>query len=166
MGTNTLQRDTQGTLDALRRIVQALRESSRWSERHVGLSGAQVFVMQKLAVAPAASLNDLAARTHTHQSTVSTVVSRLVMLGLVRRSASSTDARSVTLSLTARGRRTIAGAPDAPQGRLIHAITQLSPTRRRHLAAALGEVARIIDSGEGAPEMFLEDRGRQRRGRE
>lgn len=166
MGSNTIQRETQTALDALRRIVQAIRESSRWAERHVGLSGAQLFVLQKLSDAPAASLNELAARTHTHQSTVSTVVSRLVMLGLVRRAASSTDARHVMLSLTAKGKRTISGAPDAPQGRLIHAITQLTPARRRQLSSGLAELARIIDRGEGTPEMFLEDRGRQRRGRE
>jgi DNA-binding MarR family transcriptional regulator len=58
-------------LDAVRRIVQALRESSRQAERQVGLSGAQLFVLQKLAESPASSVNELAARTHTHQSSVS-----------------------------------------------------------------------------------------------
>jgi hypothetical protein len=83
MGSNTIREDdTQKALDALRRIVQVLRESSRWAERHVGLSGAQLFVLQTLGEAPAASVNDLAGRTHTHQSTVSMVVARLVERGL------------------------------------------------------------------------------------
>jgi DNA-binding MarR family transcriptional regulator len=167
MGTNTIQRpDTQAALDGLRRIVRALRESSRWAERHVGLSGAQLFVLQKLAQAPAASVNELAARTHTHQSTVSMVVAPLVTRGLVRRTPSATDRRHVGLSLTARGRRTAAGTPDAPQERLIHAIDQLTVARRRQLASALTEVAHAIDGAEGDPVMFLEDRGRGRRARE
>src|SRR5262245_81630 len=105
MGSNTSgASDTQAVLDAIRQIVQALRESSRWSERHVGLSGAQLFVLQALAEAPGISLNELAARTHTHQSSVSVVVTRLVDAGLVRRGRSGLDARSVTLSLSPRGR--------------------------------------------------------------
>ena len=59
-----------------------------------------------------------------------------------------------------------AGTPDAPQERLIHAIGQLTLARRRQLASALTEVATAIDGAEGAPVMFMEDRGRGRRLRE
>jgi DNA-binding MarR family transcriptional regulator len=144
--------------------VQALRESSRWSERHVGLSGAQLFVLQKLADTPGASINEIAARTHTHQSSVSTVVTRLVEGGLVRRVRSGDDARSVTLSLSARGRRAAARAPDVPQQRLIRAIEALSSTRRRQLAAGLVDVAARMQAAPHPPAMFFEDRHRARRG--
>jgi DNA-binding MarR family transcriptional regulator len=165
MGTNISGvGDTQAALDAIRRIVQALRESSRWSERHIGLGGAQLFVLQTLADAPGISINDLAARTHTHQSSVSTVVTRLVQAGLVRRARSGADARSVTLSLSARGRRVSERAPDVPQERLIRAIQQLTPARRRQLAAALGSVAKSMDAAAQAPAMFFEERSRTRRG--
>src|SRR4051794_17364807 len=118
MGPNTSGGEaTQRVLDAIRRIVQALRESSRLAERHVGLTGAQLFVLQKLAEAPASSVNTLAARTHTHQSSVSAVVARLVEQGLVRRAPSTTDGRSVELSLSASGRRALDGAPDLAQAR-------------------------------------------------
>src|SRR5262245_41415833 len=141
MGSHTSRNGTQEVLDAVRRIVQSLRESSRRAERHVGASGAQLFVLQKLAESPSLSVNELAARTHTHQSSVSTVVARLVESGLVRRAPSGRDGRSVTLSLSARGRRVAEQAPDVPQERLIKAIEQLTEARRRQLAAALTEVA-------------------------
>ena len=164
MGSNTSGVGaTQAALDAIRRIVQSLRESSRWSERYVGLSGAQLFVLQKLADAPGISINDLAARTHTHQSSVSTVVTRLVQSGLVRRAPSGSDGRSVTLSLSARGRRVAERAPDVPQERLINAIEQLTATRRRQLAAALTEVAKGMNAVEHAPVMFFEDHSRASR---
>ncbi len=63
-------------LDAIRRIVQALRESSRAAEKRVGLSGAQLFVLQTLGESPGLSLNELAERTRTHQSSVSVVVTQ------------------------------------------------------------------------------------------
>lgn len=158
MGSNTSGADTRRVLDAVRRIVQALRESSRSAERQFGLSGAQLFVLQQLDESPAVSLNDLAALTHTHQSTVSTVVTRLVGRGLVRRVRSATDARTLELSLTAAGRRLASRAPDAAQGRLILAVQKLPAPRRRQLASALSEVAATMATAAGAPAMFFEDR--------
>jgi DNA-binding MarR family transcriptional regulator len=166
MGTNTSSvRDTRTVLDAVRRIVHALRESSRWAEKHVGLTGAQLFVLQKLAESPGLSLNDLAARTHTHQSSVSTVVTRLVQRGFVRRSRSGLDRRSVRLSLAPAGRRLVERAPDAAQERLIEGIERLPGRRRRLLASSLGELARVMDSVDRTPTMFFEERRAGRTGR-
>jgi hypothetical protein len=53
-------------------------------------------------------------------------------------------------------------APDVPQDRLIRAIEQLTPARRRQLASALGEVARAMDGIERVPAMFFEDAKRAR----
>jgi DNA-binding MarR family transcriptional regulator len=164
MGANVSpSRATRGALDAVRRIVHALRESSRRAEKHVGLSGAQLFVLQKLAEQPGSSINALAACTHTHQSSVSAVVSRLVGRRLVRRTQSGTDGRSVQLSLTPNGRRLVDRAPDVAQGRLIRGIESLPPVRRRQLASALGELALAMDTVDRAPVMFFEERGRRRR---
>src|SRR5437763_1011424 len=63
--------DVRSIMDAIRRIVRVLRVSSRACEKQVGLSGAQLFVLHKLEEAPALSLNQLADRTRTHQSSVS-----------------------------------------------------------------------------------------------
>lgn len=163
MGPNTSSAPaTQQVLDAIRRIVQALRESSRQSEKHVGLSGAQLFVLYKLHHSPG-SVNDLAARTHTHQSSISVVVSRLVERGLVRRVRSAVDGRRVELSLTARGRRTVETGPDVAQDRLIRAIESLPPRRRQMLAATLAQLARAMDDAHQTPAMFFEDGGRRRK---
>src|SRR3954469_5309098 len=117
--------DVRAVLDGVRRIVQSLRESSRWAEKRVGMSGAQLFVLQKLEESPAQSLNDLAARTHTHQSSVSTVVARLARQGYPTRVRSRHDGRTVELHLSNRGRGVVKRAPDAVQERLIAAIQQL-----------------------------------------
>jgi DNA-binding MarR family transcriptional regulator len=161
MGANTSDQegDVQAVLDAIRRIVHALRESSRWAEKHVGLTGAQLFVMQKLAESPAASVNELATRTHTHQSSVSTVVTRLVDRGLVRRVRSGVDGRSVELSLTARGQRLVGDGPNVAQDRLIRAIERLPAGRRRLLASTLGELAGTMATVDRVPAMFFEERG-------
>jgi DNA-binding MarR family transcriptional regulator len=173
MGANISARPaeaaTRDVLDAVRGIVQALRESSRAAERHVGLSGAQTFVLRTLADRASISLNDLAAATHTHQSSVSVVVTRLVESGLVRRARSPEDARRLELSLTARGRDVAAKAPDAAQQRLIAAINRLPARRRHNLAATLRELAQAVATVDRIPPMFFEEakplgRRRTRRG--
>ena len=166
MGTNTSESgDVRAVLDGVRRIVQSLRESSRWAEKYLGMTGAQLFVLQQLDEAPAQSLNDLAARTHTHQSSVSTIVARLVDQGFVTRTRSPRDGRTIELHLSSRGRKLAARAPNAAQQRLIQGIRELPPARRRGLASSLAAVARAMDSAAGEPAMFFEEHGNHRRRR-
>lgn len=159
MGANTYGRPgTREVLDGVRRIVHALRESSRRAEQRVGLSGAQLFVLQKLAESPGASVNELAERTHTHQSSVSMVVARLVERGLVRRTTSAADRRRLELTLAPRGRALAGQAPDVAQDRLIRAIDALPAARRRLLGQTLNELADAVHGADRVPAMFFEDR--------
>lgn len=164
--TSTQPGTTREVLDAIRRIVQTLRESSRQAERRAGLTGAQLFVLHKLDENPRSSVNELAAHTHTHQSSVSAVVTRLVEQGLVQRAPSDTDGRRVELTLSPQGRRIAARMPDPAQARLVASIERLAPARRRQLASALGEVADTLAGGaDAAPAMFFEERRGRRRER-
>ena len=147
---------TRAVLDAIRRIVRALRESSRTSERSVGLGAAQLFVLQRLAGAPALSLNELAERTLTHQSSVSVVVSRLVKAGLVARTRASTDGRRVEITLTSAGRAALSRAPAAAQDRLIAALGLLGTAAREDLARQLGRLVEAMALPLHHPPMFFE----------
>jgi hypothetical protein len=64
-------------IDSIRVLVKALRDSGRDAEQKLGITSAQLYVLQALRDRPA-SINELAARTYTHQSSVSMVVARLV----------------------------------------------------------------------------------------
>ncbi|HEU4630341.1 MAG TPA: MarR family winged helix-turn-helix transcriptional regulator [Gemmatimonadaceae bacterium] len=124
-------------LDALRQIQQELRVANRAVERELGLSGAQLFVLEELARAPADSLNELAARTVTRHNSVSGVVSRLVAAELVARQVGADDARRTQLGVTAAARRLLAKAPPSAQARLLAALRTLPAAQRRQLADAL-----------------------------
>ena len=149
--------DVRGTLDAFRRIVQALRTSSRESERRVGLSAAQLFALQQLAAVPGASINDLATRTFTHQSSVSVVVQRLVERKLVAKVTSAEDRRRVRLTITDSGRALLRRSPEPVQDRLIAGIAALPPLERRALVSTLGTIADTLAVSNGAPPMLFED---------
>jgi DNA-binding MarR family transcriptional regulator len=150
-------------MDGIRRVVQALRVSSRGAEQRVGLSGAQLFVLQRLAGSPALSINELADATLTHQSSVSVVVRRLVERGLVRRGASGEDGRRVEVSLTARGRHLIERAPGAAQDRLIEGLRRMSTADCRTLAIQLQRLVRAMGLDDQPPAMFFESAPRRKK---
>src|SRR5580698_2197531 len=112
----------RSTLDSIRSIVQALRVSSRKTEMSHGLSSAQLFVLRQLGESDVLSVNELAEKTFTHQSSVSVVVRKLVDLGLVEKRASKTDFRRTEISLTAKGRARVRRTPLPAQEQLLSAI--------------------------------------------
>jgi DNA-binding MarR family transcriptional regulator len=165
MGTSTLTRrapaekitDTQRVLDSFRRIVQALRVASRAAEQQMGLSASQLFVLHKLSDGKATSLNELARRTLTHQSTVSVVVQRLVERNFVTRTRSEEDGRQIVLKLTADGRSALRKSPQATQEQLIDAINALPASKRKTLATMLTTVADSVSPGGNAPMLFADE---------
>lgn len=149
--------DVQRILEAVRRVVRELRLSGRRAEDAVGLSGAQLFVLQRLGDGACASLAELAARTMTDPSSVSVVVQRLVARGLVRRAPSAADARRRELALTARGRAVLGRAPELAQDRLIAALGGMSARDRGALSRGLDRMVTAMGvDGSGPAALFFE----------
>jgi DNA-binding MarR family transcriptional regulator len=156
--------EVREVLDSIRRIIRLLRVTSRDAERKVGLSGAQLFVLHKLTEAEMLSVNELAQRTHTHQSSVSVVVQSLVDKGLVSRTRAQDDARRLEVTLTAAARPLLRKAPDAAQDRLIEAIEKLPPAARGQLAKSLARLVEEAGLGDEEAPMMFEDSASPRKG--
>lgn len=156
---------SQRILDSIRRIVRLLREGSHASEASVGLSAAQLFVLQKLEPTQPLSLNELAGRTLTHQSSVSVVVSKLVERGLVQRRAAESDARRLAILPTKEGLRLRNRAPTpAAQDRLLSALSTLPAAEQRRLADALDQLVSALGLDEReAPMLFTDEPSRPAR---
>jgi DNA-binding MarR family transcriptional regulator len=140
--------DSVRAMSTLRRIVRALRLHDKSAERLLGISVAQLFVLQLLEDGRPRSLSELAGATLTDLSSVSAVVRRLVERGLVVRGVSSDDARRAALALTDEGRALLRRAPRAPQERLLGALRTLPKGQRAALADALGAVAEAMGAFE------------------
>ena len=151
--------DLTVVMDSLRAVVRALRISTRAVEKEIGISGAQHFVLQRLEDSPARSVNELAERTSTHQSSVSTVVSRLVERGLARRAASAQDGRRMEISISERGRTLLEAAPRTAQTAMQEALRRMDPAQVRTLAEGLQALVREGGFAETPPPMFFEDDG-------
>ena len=144
-------------MNAVRSIVRALRLNTRSIEGKLGISLAQLFVLQQLVDKPAESLNELAERTATHQSSVSVVVRRLVDRGFVTRVASTSDRRRVHIALTAAGESLLRGAPPTVQSDLIHGMSRMRPDQRATLAELLELWVLASGIDLAAPPMMFED---------
>jgi len=147
----------QIVLDNLRRIVQAVRQSQAMFERTSGLTSAQALILKLIAANPAISVGDIAAKTLTHQSTVSEVIGRMEAKGLVVRVRAADDGRRRELQLTPDGEEALLHPVETIQETLIKGLEALPSDKLDCLVEGLE--ALIASSGLGvepAP-MFMED---------
>lgn len=148
-------------LNSIRRIVQALRISSRQVEAQLGLSSAQLFVLQKLAAAcRPVSMSEIAAMTLTHISSVSVVVSRLVENDLVNKQPSAQDGRRSEVQVTAKGLAFLQSQPQTAQEVLIAALEGMPEDERSNLAGLLEKLVDEAGFSSTASSMFFEDGGK------
>jgi DNA-binding MarR family transcriptional regulator len=143
-------------VNALRRITQGIRLSSSSVHDALGITGAQLFVLQQLAARPGASLRQLAEATLTDQSSVSVVVSRLVSAGHVARRIAASDARRTELTLTDRGRALLRRAPRLAQTRLMTSLRGVPTAQLRVTARVLERAARAVSPARAPAPMFFE----------
>jgi DNA-binding MarR family transcriptional regulator len=154
--------DPQRVLNAFRNLVKALRLADRAGLKRHGLGSAQIFVLHELSRESPLSVNELAGRTATDQSTVSVVVNKLVTKGYVARTRSGSDARRAELALTPKGRLIVRRLPPPIQHLLVAGVRRLPPSRMRDLADTLEEIVGGLGAGTSRPPMFFEDRAPDR----
>ena len=147
------------SMNAVRSVVRALRINTRAIESQMGISLAQLFVLQQLADRPANSLNELADRTATHQSSVSVVVRRLVDSGYVSRTTSAHDKRRIEIDVTPTGRGLLADAPSTIQLQLMTSLRQMSVSDQTMLADLLERWLREARIDIASPPMLGEEDG-------
>jgi len=152
-----MQSNPQRIMDSLRRIVQALRQSTAHSQRSSNLTGAQALVIKHVGAHGGLSINDLAALTFTHQSTVSEVVGRLESRGLILRERARDDGRRCELRLSAKGESVARNAPITAQESLMQALKQLPPRRLSDLAQGLAALIDAAGLADQTPTMFFEN---------
>jgi DNA-binding MarR family transcriptional regulator len=150
----TRQADVSRALNALRRMVRALRAAAEGVERDLRISAAQLFVMRELARSPDQSVKDLAAVTMTTHSTVSQIVGQLIDKGFVTRTVDAADGRRSVLRLTRQGTGLLRKSPRPIQENLIEGFGSLRVSDQRGLANGLEKWLEASGLG-GVPSSML-----------
>lgn len=155
MGAHTS--DAAEVMTSLRRLVRMIRLADRDAQAGHDLGAAQLFVLHSLASAPASSLAELAQRTLTDQSSVSTVVAKLVAKKLVKRARSALDRRRAELGVTPAGQRLVDKAPQLLQTRIIEAVSAMPEKPRKELVRSLARLVEAIGANKIEPHMFSDE---------
>jgi DNA-binding MarR family transcriptional regulator len=145
------------SVDAIRRILRALRLAARRTQVISGLSAAQLFVLRALEDGEEASLSQLAARTLTDRSSVAAVVDRLLSARLVIRGVASADRRRAAIVITAAGRAVLARAPEPPTVLLVTALRSLPEKQIRSLAGSLVALVTAMGVSDEPAGMMFDD---------
>jgi DNA-binding MarR family transcriptional regulator len=132
-------------VNGLRRIVKALHTYSQDVRKDYGMTAPQLWALKTLQRSGRLSTGQLAAALAVHQSSMSILLDRLEQRGLVRRVRGRADQRFVEIELTSRGARLATDAPEAAQGRLLHALEAMPP---RDVRAIEDAVARLVNAME------------------
>jgi DNA-binding MarR family transcriptional regulator len=134
------------SLIALRRILRATELYARDLAHAVGLTPAQLRVLQIVDEKDSVTPKTLATQMGVSQATVSALVDKLVARGLVERLPSNEDRRQTNVTVTKDGRERLEDAPDALQQRYVRAFMKMADWEQAQLVATLERVADMLDA--------------------
>ena len=151
--------DTAQIVQGLRRIVKALHGYSQEVRAAYALTGPQLWALKTLRQAGRLTVGQLAASLAVHQSSISILLDRLEKRGLVRRLRGRPDRRIVRVALTKRGSAVAADAPEAAQGRLLHALADMPVAEVRKIRRVVDRLVRAMEATDVTARFFFSDEG-------
>jgi DNA-binding MarR family transcriptional regulator len=138
--SQVLATELLGAISAVRRIARRTVRSA-WHEEP--LPPAQSELLRLTTARPGISVADAAHELRLAPNTVSTLVGRLTAAGLLGRTRSASDGRSVRLAVTGKATRRIAGFRDLRAELAGRALDRLTAGDRQALAAAVPALHRL-----------------------
>lgn len=132
-------------LVAIRRIIRAVDLHSRRLAEASGLTGPQLAALKQVARAGTLSAGDLARAMRVGQPTVTGILERLEKRGLLTRTRSGEDRRSVLITVTEAGTQVLQSAPPLLQERFRQRLVHLHDWERTMILAVLQRIAAMMD---------------------
>lgn len=137
---------TDASLIAIRRILRATEIYARDLAQAVGLTPAQLRVLQIVESKESVTPKELARQMGIGQATVTALVDKLVAQDMVRRTPSETDRRQTNIGIMPAGRACLARSPDPLQQRYVRTFEKLADWEQAQLVASLERVAAMLDA--------------------
>lgn len=140
--------------DASRRLVREL-EFMRPTLAGTNLHASAVHAIIEIGRRQDITAADLAGILNLEKSSISRMIRKLIDAGEVAEAVSGRDARSKLLSLTDRGRKTLAEINAFARRQVSHAVGPLSLTARKSISTGLATYARALESQRASPSLSL-----------
>lgn len=137
---------------AIRRVIRAVDLHSRQLVEEHGLTGPQLAVLREISRMGSFSAGALAQAVHLSPPTLSGILDRLERRGLLKRTRSDHDRRSLVVTVTEAGQGILKGAPSLLQGRFKRELEKLEDWEQTMILATLQRVAAMMDLSRVAVE--------------
>ena len=138
------------TLQKLRIVIRAAQRHSAWIEKHCGVTGAQLWILQELHDSPGLRVGEIAHKLAIHQTTTSNLLDVLVKRGYVQKARDAKDQRVVNLVLSEEGHAVLMRAPKPARGLLPEALCKMHPDGLVQLNAGLQALIGVIERADDA----------------
>ena len=145
--------------------VEAIRRFNRFYTQRIGvlhedylhspLSLSQVRVLYEAHRDPPPAAVELARDLDLDAAYLSRVLKGFARAGLVRRTASRGDGRKSLVSLTAKGRRTLAALQDRSRAEVAALLAPLPPAGRERLVAAMRAIEEVLGADPGRTSSYV-----------
>lgn len=122
-----------------------------------GLTGPQLWALKTLQQQGPLAVGQLATALVVHQSSISILLDRLERRRLVRRFRREPDRRVVRVELTRRGAVIAADAPEAAQGRLLHALARMPAEEVRRIRNTVHRLVNAMEATGVSARFFFSD---------
>ncbi|MCC2679788.1 MAG: MarR family transcriptional regulator [Pseudobdellovibrio sp.] len=152
-----LKEEFQIVLNAIRKIVHDIRLSSSASEKNMGLSTAQIFVLHRLAQHESMSILELSQATFTNESSLEVVVSKLIDRRLIEYVYTSGFSSPAKMKITSQGSYLLDKCPSSVQQRLMLGFSKMTEEQQRSLAEGLKVLMEKSNMSDEVTPMLLED---------
>ncbi|MEQ8790310.1 MAG: MarR family transcriptional regulator [Pirellulaceae bacterium] len=145
-------------LEALRKMTRAIDIRSRTLLLNYGLTAPQLTVLRAIARQEPVTSAVLSSDVHLGRPTVTGILNRLELRGLIQRTKEGEDRRSVHIRLTDAGRQMLAGAPSVLRDDFQKKLAALKDWERTQILASLQRLADMMDvRALEAAEAFADD---------
>ncbi len=131
-------------LVTLRQIIRATDLHSRYLAKEFGLTGPQLLILFRLSHSDPISVGEIAKDVSLSQATVTDILDRLALKGLIRRERSSEDKRRTTVRLTEQGADVLKNKPSLLQEEFLNRFIALEEWEQSSILSSLQRVAAMM----------------------
>ena len=142
MDINNNNRDlSEEILLTLRQINRAMSIYSKSLDKHYGLTSPQLLILHELFQSDQIAIGEIARKISLSQATVTDIIDRLIIKGLVTRTKNSLDRRQVLIKITPNGKDIINKKPSLLQKEFLIEFDELQRWEQNLLLSSVEKIA-------------------------
>lgn len=151
--SNSTNKDlSEEILINLRQISRAMSIYSKSLDKHYGLTSPQLLILHELFQSDQIAIGEIARKISLSQATVTDIIDRLEIKGLVTRTKNSLDRRQVLIKITSNGKNIINKKPSLLQKEFLLEFDKLQKWEQHLLLSSVERIASMMKT-----ESYLKD---------